>query len=387
MMPAQPLSDEQLQQTLDALSENKGNKAATAKALGIARSSLHNRLERAAARGLGGAAPIQIPPGQVVKGVSTLVDRNGQIAAQWIKTKEDGFSLPDILSAVQEAIGDQRSTVPVASPKAQADRDLLNVFPWPDLHLGMFAWGDETGQDYDLRIAEDLVRNTFSELLERAAPAHHAIILGLGDITHADDETASTRRSGNRLDVDNRHQKVLAATIRLLIWAIDRALAKFPKVTVRLLKGNHDEQTAAALSVALSVFYQDHPRVTVDDSPSLWWFYQHGQTLLGATHGHTCKAETMPGVMASERAAHWGATSYRYVLHGHLHHRRVIETMGVPVECFQTIAPKDAYHAGAGYVSGRSMMGISYHAKHGEWARWQVNLPSRADLKTKGEAT
>ncbi|MBO9467072.1 hypothetical protein J7443_17645 [Tropicibacter sp. R15_0] len=373
-MPQLPLSDEQLKHTLKVLDEHDGNLTKAAKALGIARSSLHHRRARAADRGLGGSSPIPIPPGQVIKGTSTLVDRNGQIAATWIKTQKDGFSLPDVLAAVQEAIGDQRSDAQVAPPKTKADADLLNVFPWPDLHLGMFAWGDETGQDYDLRIAEDLVRKTFSELLERAASAQHAIILGLGDITHADDETATTRRSGNPLDVDTRHQKVLTSTIRLLIWAIDRALDKFPKVTVRLLKGNHDEQTAAALSVALAVFYQDHPRVTVDDSPSLWWFHRHGETLLGATHGHTCKADNMPGVMAAERPSEWGVTAHRYILHGHLHHRRVIENMGVPVECFQTIAPKDAYHAGAGYVSGRSMMGIAYHAKHGEWSRWQVNL-------------
>ncbi|MEM8849257.1 MAG: helix-turn-helix domain-containing protein [Pseudomonadota bacterium] len=370
------LTDDDLRATLEVLADHHGNVAHAADFMGLHRSTVYNRIARAAARGLDGSVPMAIPAGQTIKGVSTLLDEHGKVRAQWVKTKAEGLPMADIVQAVAEAVADHRSPAPLSPPRTPADTDLLAVFPWPDLHLGMYAWGEETGQDYDLGIAEGLVKGVFSALLDRAPSAEHAVILGLGDITHADDETASTRRSGNRLDVDSRHQKVLGATIRLLLWAIDSALERFPRVTVRLLKGNHDEQTAAALSVALGVFYEDHPRVTVDASPSLWWFFRHGRTLLGATHGHTVKADAMPGVMAAERAEDWGGTAFRYILHGHLHHRRVIESMGVPAECFQTIAPKDAYHAGAGYVSGRSMVGIAYHAQHGEWGRWQVNLPT-----------
>ncbi|QDF14268.1 transcriptional regulator [Dinoroseobacter phage vB_DshS-R4C] len=366
------MDDTTLSETLRVHGET-GNAEATAAALGVHRSTVFRRLAKASLRGLDGSVPRPIPPGQTIRGVSTLYGRDGKVAATWVKTQADRLSLPDIAEAIRDAVGTTRA--PVTPPPSAGSEDLLAVFPWPDLHLGMYAWGSETGEDYDLEIAEGLVRGVFASLLDRAPDAAHAVILGLGDITHADDETASTRRSGNRLDVDTRHQKVLTSTLRLLVWAISAALERFPRVTVRLLKGNHDEQTAAALSVALALFYEAEPRVTVDDSPSLWWFLRHGQTLLGATHGHTCKAEAMPGVMASDRAADWGATRHRYVLHGHLHHRRVIETMGVPAECFQTIAPKDAYHAGAGYVSGRSMMGIAYHAQGGEWSRWSVNLP------------
>ncbi|MDO5606479.1 MAG: helix-turn-helix domain-containing protein [Paracoccus sp. (in: a-proteobacteria)] len=382
-MPTPPLSDDVLIQTLETLAANGGKTGPCAEALGISRNALYNRLARAAQRGLDGSVPRPVPHGQAIKGVSTLYDRNGRIAAQWVKTRAEALPLDDVIEALQTALAEHQGRAPVTPPPvAAADTDLLNLFLLPDLHLGMRAWAAETGADYDLSIAERLSRAAFSDLVARAPAAGHAVILGLGDLTHADDETATTRRSGNRLDVDTRHQKVLVASLKLLLWKIDLCLSRFPRVTVRILKGNHDEQTAAAVSVALSLFYDGHDRVTVDASPSLWWYLRHGRVLLGATHGHTIKAENMAGVMAAERAEDWGATRWRYVHHGHLHHRRVIEVMGVPVECFQTPAPKDAYHAGAGYVSGRSLTAITYHAEHGEYGRVTVGIaPLETELK------
>lgn len=382
-MPTPALTDEILRETLDALAEAGGNTAAASAALGISRNGLYHRIARAAQRGLDGSVPRPVPVGQSIKGVSTLYDRNGKVAAQWVKTRSDVLPVADVIEALKEALADFKGAAPVPPvQQGPADSNLLNLFLLPDLHLGMRAWRDECGADYDLEIAVDMARDAFADLIARAPAAGHAVILGLGDLTHADDETATTRRSGNRLDVDTRHQKVLVATLRLLLWKIDRALSRFPRVTVRILKGNHDEQTAAAISVALALYFDGHKRVTIDASPSLWWFLRHGKVLLGATHGHNLKAENMPGVMASERAQDWGETVWRYIHHGHFHHRRVIEVMGVPVECFQAPAQKDAYHAGAGYVSGRSLTAITYHAERGEYGRVVVSLaPREADIQ------
>lgn len=376
-MPQPPLSDDVLRDTLDALAQHGGKTGPAAAALGISRNALYNRIARATQRGLDGSVPRPIPPGQSIRGVSTLYDRNGNVSAQWVKTRSDPLPPADLLDAIRDAVGSHRAP-DTPPPPVPGPADLLNVFLLPDLHLGMQSWAAETGVSYDLEIAEGLARGAFADLVARAPAAGHAVILGLGDLTHADDETATTRRSGNRLDVDTRHQKVLVAAVRLLLWKIDLALSKFDRVTVRILKGNHDEQTAAAISVALAVYFDGHARVEIDASPGLWWFHRHGQVLLGATHGHTCKPEAMPGVMAAERSADWGATVWRYIHHGHLHHKRAVEVMGVVAECFQTIAPKDAYHAGAGYVSGRSLTAITYHASRGESGRVMVNIPPRA---------
>ena len=92
-MPTPPLTDDELRATLDALAENGGKTAPTAAALGISRSALYNRLARASLRGLGGDTPRPVPVGQVIKGVSTLYDRNGQVAATWVKTRAEAMPL------------------------------------------------------------------------------------------------------------------------------------------------------------------------------------------------------------------------------------------------------------------------------------------------------
>ena len=69
-----------------------------------------------------------------------------------------------------------------------------------------------------------------------------------------------------------------------------------------------------------------------------------------------------------------GATSYHWFLFGHIHHETAKEVAGVRVESFQTLASRDAFHAGAGYVSGRSISSVTLHVDEGEWCRHRINI-------------
>jgi hypothetical protein len=40
--------------------------------------------------------------------------------------------------------------------------DLLNLYVLTDAHFGKLAWGEETGSDYDLKIAEQMYLDWFS---------------------------------------------------------------------------------------------------------------------------------------------------------------------------------------------------------------------------------
>jgi len=110
-----------------------------------------------------------------------------------------------------------------------------------------------------------------------------------------------------------------------------------------------------------------------------------GKVLLGSTHGHTVKPERMPNIMASRRAEDWGATLFRYVHTFHLHHsaKRADEDNGVISEIHQAPIPSAAWHAGAGYLSGRSLQAILYHRNYGEVARSRVAMPDAATEESK----
>lgn len=316
-----------------------------------------------------------VPAPFIVKGVSTLYNEDGKQVAQWVKTKLDEEQWQE---AIQEFIGglvkEAKGLSPLVKPPKASLSDLLAVYPFGDPHIGMYAWAQEAGDDFDLEIAERHILGAVDSLVESAPPAETAILLPLGDVFHANDQTNQTPGHKHQLDVDSRYPKVIAIGIKTFRHAILRALEKHQKVIVRVEPGNHDPQAKWALVFALSAYFENNPRVVIDTSPSKFWFYKFGQVLIGSTHGDTVKHEGLPGVMAADRAVDWGSTKHRYWYTGHVHNTIVKEFPGVVCESFRTLAAKDAWAAGHGYRAGRDMRCIVHHKEFGEIARHRCDI-------------
>ena len=316
----------------------------------------------------------QIPEGHVVKGESALLDSHGNVLNKWIKTREENASegLVEGLRAAFAEYDGKAGEVPVFA--APFSDDLLTVYPLPDLHFGMYAWGRETGASYDIGIAAEIALNTVKELVNQSFYSKHAVILGLGDYFHTNDAKNATPRSGNLLDVDGRWPKVYAAGAELAMSIVDIAARKHQEVEVAFLPGNHDPDAAVTLAVALGLFYRLTPRIQVCQEPGYAWYRRFGSTLLGATHGHTMKPDRMAMMLATDRAQDWGQSKHYHVFFGHIHHETVMEIGPVRCESFQSPAARDGYNAGAGYRSGRSLSAITFHREKGEIGRHRVNI-------------
>jgi hypothetical protein len=398
-MASQRLSDEDCRGIVDALAANGGNQTATARALGLTRNQVQHRLNVAAARGMLGFKPVlpgfrisqttstpqgdfvqqkpehgdefAVPAGHVVKGVSALVDPDGREIVKWIKTKEGVLDPLQVVEWIKEAFTDFVPDAPSIVPDmpAIASPDLLTLIPLPDFHLGMYGWHREVGENWDLDIAERKIGAALDSVIRRSRPSGTAVVLGGGDLLHSDTNDNKTAKSGNALQVDGRYQKCVGVACRLLVRTVDSALARHGHVIIRILPGNHDEHAAVAVAYFLAAWYRNDPRVTVDTDPSLFWWHRFGLVLLGATHGHTVKMDKMPAIMAHRRAEDWGATRYRYVHGFHLHHKEktATEGEGVVTEIHQAPIPQDAWHYGAGFLSGRSVKAITYHRELGEF--------------------
>ena len=313
--------------------------------------------------------------GQIVKGESVLLDLDGRVLTRWIKTGADRSDAPGLAEGLRDAFANFDGKAPaILSPKA-ADEDLLTVYPLADLHFGMFSWGKETGDNYDLKIATDIATRTVGDLVSQSRPSKRAVVLGLGDYFHSNDQTNATPANKHRLDTEGRWPKVYAAGAKLATTLINLVAAKHEEVEVVWLPGNHDPDAAVTLTVALSLFYSAQSRIRVYQEPTITWFRQHGKVLLGATHGHTMKPERMAMVMAEDCAEAWGKTQYRHIMFGHIHHRTMIEVGSVKCESFSTLAAKDGYAYQHGYRSGRGMDAITFHREHGEIGRHRVNIP------------
>jgi len=311
----------------------------------------------------------------LVKGTSTLYDSDGNQKAQWVKTTLDDSKVEEMVRAMVDAMTEEvKGKAPKIAPPKDSDPDLLTVYPMGDPHFGMYAWAEETGDDFDTDIAERVTCAAIDRLIDSAPPAETAIVLPLGDLIHADSSTNRTPNSGATLDVDTRWARVMQIALRALIYAIKKALAKHKKVIVRIVKGNHDPHASLAIALALDAYFHGEPRINVDLSPAAHWYYKFGRVLIGSTHGDTTKERDLLGVMAADRPQDWGETEFRYWYCGHIHHSAKKEYPGVVVEYFRTLATKDAWHAAQGYRSGRDMCRIVHHKMYGETERQTCNI-------------
>lgn len=365
---------------LTALIENGGNRRKTAKEIGLSERGLYQliaRVRQYAARH--GVSPDHglthaTPPGFAVKGVSTLYNADGEQTAQWVKTTAEAERPEALREAILEAFEDYRGRGKVSAAPKHSEADLMTVYPMGDPHLGAYSWAEETGDDFDLKIAEQNLCETVERLVSCSPKSEVGLILNLGDFFHSDTSENRTLRSGHALDVDTRWAKVLRVGVRAMMQCIDSACRKHQTVIVKNLIGNHDDHTSQMLSIALGLFYEGNERVIIDESPSKFWFHRFGRVLIGATHGDTCKPTALPGIMAYDRAEDWGETKHRYWYTGHIHSQTVMEFPGVLWESFRTLAGKDAWTASKGYRSGRDMFAIVHAKDHGEVERHRVDI-------------
>jgi hypothetical protein len=357
-------------QLLAAIKEH-GSQSKAIEALGLNRRNFQRRMKALRARGY---APQfdqthPVPEGQIVGGVSTLYGEDGKLKLQWVKSRADADQLRAMLNAAFEGMGDELPrAAKVKAPKTSSP-DLLNCFVITDYHLGMLAWPEETGQEWDLKIAEaDLIR-WFELAIDRSPQAGVAIFAQLGDLLHWDGLDAVTPEHKNLLDADTRFQKLVRTAIRVIRQVIAMLLAKHRQVHVIMAEGNHDPASSIWLREWLSAVFENEPRVTVDRSPDPYYCYEHGQTSLFFHHGHKRKPAEVDDVFAAKFREVFGRTKHSYAHMGHRHHVDVRETNLMLVEQHRTLAAHDAYASRGGWLAGRDAKVISYSKRHGEVGR------------------
>ena len=349
-----------------------GSQAAAAIHLGINKRTLERRMARirdgkdGEETGFGG---FEVPEGHIVRGKSTLLDaETGEPKLEWVKTSLDKQWQLDV---AREAIASLVEDVKPATPKKYSGvaDNLMSVIPITDMHIGMYAWGKEVGEDYDTEKAVKALTASIDYLVGMAPPSDRCVILQLGDFFHADNLEGVTNRSKNVLDMDTRMPRVIDAGMVALHYCVEKALERHKHVTLVNVAGNHDEILGHALRSAFKMLYKDEPRVEVLDSPSSRQYIKFGKVLIGAVHGHQTKDRDLPGIMATERAEDWGQTKHRVFFRGHHHHGNRVEYNGCIVEQLRSGGANDAYAVEHGFLSGRDLKCIVYDPDCGELSR------------------
>lgn len=401
-MPTPRLSDELAKQAADAYRAAGNLKKPAARTLGIPENTFCSRLKVASERGMlldhppampgfriaqvttdGDGKPTSIqqkpehgvesykaPKGQVLKEVSVLLNPERGEIIKWEKYRADADAQAAQMRAVVDAFKEELPRAEPVPAHGAARADLLNQYTVTDLHFGMLAWREETGADYDLKIAEKLLLDWFAAAIKQSPDAATAILCQLGDLLHHDAHESVTPAHRNVLDADSRLQKMIRVVIRTMRRIVTMLLEKHDRVHVIMADANHDPAGGAWLREMFAAFYEDEPRVTVDTSPSTYNAFEFGNTSLFYHHGHKRKINSIDGVFVGKFREIFGRTKHSYAHMGHLHSDELKSApTTMKVERHETLAGPDAYAANGGWLSGRSAKVITYSKHFGEVGR------------------
>jgi hypothetical protein len=316
-----------------------------------------------------------VPPGYAIKGTSTLLDDAGNKKLQWVKTDRDKEAQMEAMRCAVDAMKEEIPKVCASDhiPK-NYNAELCNMYVLTDYHLGALCWGEETGADWDVEIAEETMIKWFQAAISRSPCSKTAVFAQLGDFLHWDGIESVTPTSGHVLDADTRYQKLIRVAIRVTHQVIRMLLEKHEHVYIIMAEGNHDLSGSMWLSEMFDHSYSEEPRVTIDTRPDPYYCFEFGKTSLFFHHGHKKRMGNISDVFVAKFREVFGRTKHSYGHMGHLHHNVTTEDNLMTIEQHRTLAAPDAHASRGGWMSGRDSKVITYHKEYGEVGRLTINI-------------
>ena len=366
-----------IQMTLDGMSQTDIAKDLDKNSKRI--HSLVSNIHRKAA--LQGVAPAynvnrQTAPSFTTKRISTAYNTDGDIVLQWHIQEPERQKIEELIAQFVEGFKDELTGIhtPTVSPTG-IDDDYMVSYIIGDHHLGMLAHHTETmGEDYDVKISQSLLENAIDRLVGSAPAGKVGVLVNLGDFMHVNDSTSSTPSSKNLLDSDGRYSKTIRAASNVIKKSVLRMLEKHSEVWIVNVRGNHDPDAALWLNEVMRLYFEDDPRVKVFDNASKFVWWRWGKNLIVTHHGDRIKMSNLHGSIVSNLRQEWGESEHTFVWTGHIHHKNQEEYGGALFESWNILAPADAWHAGSGYSSSRSMTCVILHKSFGEQGRLKANI-------------
>jgi len=294
-----------------------------------------------------------------------------------VKPLGDHLTFPQILDAFKEL-----EPIPTSKQEYKdilPSEGLLFELPMMDFHLGKLSWLEETGQDYDLKIAEKLWRNVILDLISKAIKfgSIEKIVFPIGQDFFHFDTPRGTTTAGTQLDTDTRWQKMFRKGVELLVWSIEE-LAKIAPVDVMWVPGNHDQMLSYAAVIGLYQRYSESTNVNVNTKASPRKYILFGKNLIGYSHGDK-EGKRLQGLMQIEAPELWGKSVFREFHIGHLHTEMTITNNGIVFRQISAITASDAWHGENGFLgSTRQAQGFIWSKESGLEAILNSNVVEKA---------
>lgn len=234
-----------------------------------------------------------------------------------------------------------------------------------DLHLGKLCWGQETGENYDIKIASKRFLDTIKQLIQRAGGFEYSrILFPIGNDFFNSDTILNTTTAGTAQDEDVRWKNTFQIGIKLIIDAINLLKQTGVPVDVIVISGNHDLERSYYLGAYIEAWFNNDDMVNINNNAPLRKYYKFGKVLLGLTHGSEEKESSLPMLMANDTESKpmWSETLYHEWHVGHIHRKKDVkftvldrsqvttEDLGVTVRYLSSLTGTDAWHFSHGYI-------------------------------------
>lgn len=257
---------------------------------------------------------------------------------------------------------------------------LLLELSSPDLHLGKLSWADESGEDYDIKIACERYKEAIYSIAGRAPLQNvERILLPIGNDMLTIDSKRNTTTAGTPQDSDSRFRKMLMVARDLLISVINNLLTIAP-VDVVVVSGNHDYDSMFTIGMVLEAYYHSNPNVNIDNTPTQRKYYQFFNTGIQFTHGDEEKHNDLGLIFATENTKLWADTKYRFCQLGHFHKNKklqyvsVDENQGFQIQIIPSLSGTDAWHNSKGYNSLKQAKGFLFAKEEGLIAEFNYTI-------------
>ena len=258
---------------------------------------------------------------------------------------------------------------PAPAPRRVMAQDAsMLVMSLVDHHFGKLAWAQETGETYDLKVAEALYSKAVDVTMERARPyGVSRVVLPIGNDFFHFDTSRGTTANGTQMDVDTRPAKVFVAGFNAVVNAIHRILLSGCTAHVVYVPGNHDPTWGHHVCVAIAAYFRNDPCVTVDFSACPDKLVEYKGNLIYFTHLDVSQKNMtqLPAQIATMHPEAWARAHTREIHGGHFHHRKdtsfnaTTEYTGTLVRILPSLCATDHWHFTRGF-KGNTRATVSF---------------------------
>lgn len=230
-----------------------------------------------------------------------------------------------------------------------ASRESLLVIPISDLHLGLLAEMNTTGNEYNLEIGERRVKHFIGSVIEESKDIDRVLVTFGNDYFNSDNVFGTTTK-GTRQDNEKSYFSVFDKGVEIAIDIIETLARSFKTVEVASVQGNHDKQSSHAMTTALYYKYHNSKNVYVyaDSDEKARFYYKFGQNLIG--FGHETKIKECHRIMSTE-CKEWSECKYKTFFLGHLHHEEVYDTGSVVARRLPILSGRSEWSSECGFAA------------------------------------